>query len=424
MSSLAIYTYSTLPRGSVVHAAYLAEALHDSGWDVTLYALDKDRRGFFRPLRAPLCLVPASATPSTTAELVRVRRRELAGYVVRHALHHDLHHAEDCLTGSALLDVAETEALSIVRTVHHVEPFQDPYLADCQERSIRQADLCLAVSATVEEEVRRLHGISAGRISNGVAVERFARVEPALVEDWRARLGAGAGPVVLAVGGVEERKNTLRTLRAFLGLRRRYPGARLVILGGASVLDHSGYQAAWDHTMAALPAAARAAVLELGVVADELVPALYHASDVLALPSLQEGFGLAALEALAAGLPVVASDLPPLTEFLDAGCATLVDPRSEGSIEAGLAAALLPAAARRQAGRQRARQHSWQRVAALHANHYRSIMGTLGGSPRPPATGSVGRSPPAPTIFVGTLGGSPAPPATGSVGRSPPAPTR
>jgi glycosyltransferase involved in cell wall biosynthesis len=179
--------------------------------------------------------------------------------------------------------------------------------------------------------------------------------------------------VVLAVGGVEERKNTLRTLRAFLGLRRRYPGARLVILGGASVLDHGAYRAAWDHTLAALPAAARAAVLELGVVADELVPALYHAAAVLALPSLQEGFGLAALEALAAGLPVVASDQPPFTEFLDAGCATLVDPRSESSIEAGLAAALSSGADRRRAGRQRAKQHSWQRVAALHLPHYREL---------------------------------------------------
>ncbi|MBV9946792.1 MAG: MSMEG_0565 family glycosyltransferase, partial [Myxococcales bacterium] len=48
--SVGLFTYSTLPRGSVVHTAALAEALHAAGCDVTVYALDKERRGFFRPL--------------------------------------------------------------------------------------------------------------------------------------------------------------------------------------------------------------------------------------------------------------------------------------------------------------------------------------------------------------------------------------
>ena len=67
-----------------------------------------------------------------------------------------------------------------------------------------------------------------------------------------------------------------------------------------------------------LSPATQDAVIELGVVADDDVPALFHLANVLALPSLHEGFGLAALEALAAGLPVVASNAPPFTEFLDA----------------------------------------------------------------------------------------------------------
>ena len=73
--SVGLFTYSTLPRGSVVHTANLADALHDAGADVTVYALDKDARGFFRPLRARLALVPASHTPASTAELVKTRAR-------------------------------------------------------------------------------------------------------------------------------------------------------------------------------------------------------------------------------------------------------------------------------------------------------------------------------------------------------------
>ena len=114
----------------------------------------------------------------------------------------------------------------------------------------------------------------------------------------------------------------------------------------------------------------RDAVVELGVVADEDVPALYHLADVLALPSLHEGFGLAALEALAAGLPVVASDRPPFTEFLDSSCATLVDPESVDAIAAGIARALATGRVLRRAGWDRAQAHSWAQVAARHAEPY------------------------------------------------------
>src|SRR5260221_1684612 len=102
--SVGLFTYSTLPRGSVVHTAYLAEALQAAGWDATVYALDKDRRGFFRSLRAELRLVPAGPTPPTTAALVRQRAAELVDFLGREHVRHDVYHAQDCLTANALLD--------------------------------------------------------------------------------------------------------------------------------------------------------------------------------------------------------------------------------------------------------------------------------------------------------------------------------
>ena len=382
--SVGLYTYSTLPRGSVVHTAHLAEALADAGCDVTVYALDKDGRGFFRSLRgARLRLIPAAATPASTAELVRLRAEEMATYLDRHAPHHDIDHGEDCLTTSGLLAArARGRRTTLVRTIHHVERFHDPFLADCQTRSIEQVDHLLTVSRTTAEEVARIFGSIAPIIGNGVDVDRFVCLDAGRVAAWRARLAGLAsrrdlptGPVVLTVGGVEERKNTLALLGAFARLRGTHPAAQLWIVGGATVLDHGAYRRAFEAARAALEPAVAEAIIELGVVAEDDLPALYHLADVVALPSLQEGFGLAALEALAAGVPLVASARPPFTEFLDAGCATLVDLHSEEAIAHGLETALgSHTPLRRVRGRERARAHSWAAVAARHISEYERML--------------------------------------------------
>ena len=125
---------------------------------------------------------------------------------------------------------------------------------------------------------------------------------------------------------------SLRLLGAFARLRAQRPDARLWILGGATVLDHGAYRAEFERAHDRLPAETRAAIVEVGVVAETDVPALFQLADVVAMPSLHEGFGLAALEALAAGVPLLASARAPFTEYLDESCAILVDPLSEPAI--------------------------------------------------------------------------------------------
>jgi glycosyltransferase-like protein len=377
--SLGLFTYSTLPRGSVVHTAHLADALYDAGWDVTIYALDKDGRGLFRACRAPVRLIRGAPAPRTTAELVAMRTAEIADYVVTRGVAHDLLHAEDCLTANGLLEVRSKGCRGrVVRTVHHVEAFDDPYLARCQERSIREAALCFAVSAAAERDVLRSFGVRTLRVTNGVSVDRFARPDRQRVRAWTTTLGlhAGAGPVLLAVGGVEARKNTLGSLRAFARVRERHADARLVILGGATVLDHGAYRAAFERELLAMPPSARAAVMETGVVAEDDVPAIFSLASVLVFPSLHEGFGLAALEGLASGLPVVASNRAPLTEFLDDSCAVLVDPTSDAEIAEGVLRALgHDSAGRIESGRRTAERYSWSQVARAHIEHYECANG-------------------------------------------------
>ncbi|HXJ19373.1 MAG TPA: MSMEG_0565 family glycosyltransferase [Polyangia bacterium] len=381
--SVGIFTYSTVPRGSVVHAAALADALTEAGWDATLYALHKDGRGFFRPLRARLRLVPAAPAPPTTAALVRQRAGELTDFLAAAGADHDVLHAQDCLSASGLLAAREAGVIHapIARTVHHLEAFADAELSRCQNRSIRDVDFRFAVSRTTRHEVAAAFGFSCHLVGNGVDVDRLRLLDPERLAFWRTRL-AGARPLVLAVGGVEPRKNSLRALQAFACFHARRPDARLWIAGGASALDHSAYRAAYDGALAELPPATRDAIVELGVLPEADLVALFALADVAMLPSLDEGFGLVALEALAAGVPLVASNRAPFTEFLDGGCATLVDPMSAEAIAAGLEQALAAPPARITAGRRRAESLSWSRVAAATIDGYERVLGHAGNALR------------------------------------------
>jgi len=405
--SVGMLTYSTLPRGSVVHAAAVTEALVEAGCDVTLYALDKDGRGFFRPLRAPLRLIPAAPAPTAgtasvadaqagaTAALVAQRAAELVAFLTRLRPRHAVLHAQDCLTSQAILSLrAAGLPVSFVRTLHHVEDFEDPTLAACQRRSVEEADICLTVSRTTQEECWDAFGVRAHLVGNGVDSERFAAA--ATVAATRRRANAAAsdpvtpsatdgetqirpartrGATWLVVGGVEERKNTRVILQAFAEAHAQGEAARLLILGGATVLDHGRYRAAYESDKAALPAATRSAVEELGVVPHGLVADVFAQADVLMMPSLQEGFGLATLEALAAGLPVVASRRRPFTEYLSDKTAVLVDPSSPAAVAAGARAALDITAREERVrwGQRLAARYDWRQVAARHMAHYHAL---------------------------------------------------
>jgi glycosyltransferase involved in cell wall biosynthesis len=114
-------------------------------------------------------------------------------------------------------------------------------------------------------------------------------------------------------------------------------------------------------------------------VQDAELETLYRAADVFVLPSVKEGFGLVVLEALAAGVPAVLSDLDVFREFVDDGESALLAP--VGDAEA-LAAALVRAArdealaARlRAGGRAVAARYGWDRVAAVQERAYREFLG-------------------------------------------------
>jgi glycosyltransferase-like protein len=371
--SIGLYTYSTQPRGSVVHCAALADALSARGHSVTVYALAKPgAESFFRALDAQLVLIACEPTPATMEALIEQRIREFSRSVRELMPAHDVHHAQDCLAANALLRSRPRRG-AVVRTVHHVEHFESESLMQCQARSIYDSDAILTVSAMTQQDVQRGFGVTSERVSNGVEPARFERPSSARVRQLRRRLGLVEGePVLVSFGGIEPRKNTLRLLDAFLALRARVP-VRWVIVGGASILDHSAYRDAFERRLATCSDAERRAIVCTGVLSEHEITAAYALASVVAAPSLQEGFGLVALEALAASVPLVASRQPPFTEYLDEGCAFLIDPEDTEALTGALAAALAGSPERVQSGLERARRFAWDNVARQHEGVYRGL---------------------------------------------------
>ncbi len=171
-------------------------------------------------------------------------------------------------------------------------------------------------------------------------------------------------PFVLAVGAADRRRNLPRLVQAFDEAHAAEPGLHLVLAGAAAGPDAGAVRLA----VSTLAPGARARVHVLGPVPAPVRDALVHRAAVLAVPSLDEGFGFPVLEAQQVGTPVVASTAGALPEVAGAG-AVLVDPRDV----AGLASALLtalddPALVER--GRANVARFSWAGAAAALASLY------------------------------------------------------
>ena len=348
---IALLTHSVNPRGGVVHTLELATALTALGHDITVFVPALCGEKLFRP--SPCCVVyaPIALPQSNTVAMVEARIDAFKRALIESdATPFDLLHAQDSISGNALAELkAEKRIHGFLRTVHHLDRFDDSRLAAWQRRAYEDADQVLCVSELWTSAMRSAFGIDAITVPNGVDVERFSPRETGKERAHdnallRQRLGINSddGPIVLAVGGIEARKNTLNLLEAFAAVQRVLPRAQLVIAGGASLLDHDAYTRRLLQRVAelGLSIGPQESVVVTGALDDAAMPALFRSADVLAMVSLREGFGLVVLEALASGTPVVASAIAPFTEYLDDSTCYWADPADVESIAAALLRAL------------------------------------------------------------------------------------
>jgi phosphatidylinositol alpha-mannosyltransferase len=189
-------------------------------------------------------------------------------------------------------------------------------------------------------------------IPNAIDIARFSSSTP------RATSMPAGRPYVLYVGRLEPRKGVERLLDAMRMVQRQVPCAQLVIVGDGPDRARLESHARELHVDA----------IFAGRVSDADLPGFYHAADVVCSPALRdESFGIVLLEAMAAGRPIVATNIAGYAELLDpAGCARLVDPDDATSLGREISTILEQPALGRTLGDHgaaAARQYDWTVVA-------------------------------------------------------------
>ena len=236
--------------------------------------------------------------------------------------------------------------------------------------SRHSADKYVTVSDFSKRDICRFHGVPAERVVviYNAASPRFHERVPieqiALVRK-KYRLPQ---QYFLFLGGFDKRKNVGALVDAFAQLPKEAPP--LVLAG-----EHKWEFAAISERIAALGLSER--ILCPDAISDEDLPALYQGAIALVHPSRYEGFGLQLVEAMASGIPVLASRTTSLPEVLG-GCGLLFDPEDPASIALQMERIACDGDLRTtliESGRQRARFFSWHKAAEQTLGLYLDLLG-------------------------------------------------
>jgi glycogen(starch) synthase len=319
------------------HVHGLSESLAAAGHDVVVITQHTDEApadslvGGVRVVRVPQDppLVPIDELLAWTMALDHALTR--TALAIGSTWRPDVIHGHDWLVAHTGATLKEAWAVPLVATVHATEAGRHQgWLPGPLNQAINslewwltyQARRVITCSNAMRWEVTRLFELPAGKVDvipNGVDTSRWQASDGA-VRTARARL-AGDGPMLLFSGRLEYEKGLHTILDAMRRLRARHPGLRLVVAGRGSQEDELRAQA----RRLRLGRSVRFA----GWMDDEELSATAAAADLALVPSLYEPFGLVALEAAAAGTPVVATDRGGLGEVVRGSRLGLTVPGSD-----------------------------------------------------------------------------------------------
>jgi len=319
---------------------------------------------------------------------------DMAYFAIKHGVRYDAVHAHYWLSGWAGHLVQRYWDVPLVMMFHTLAHLKNAVATGSHRETTlrlqverRLAELADAVVAANPDErteiIRRLNAQPAAvhTVPLGVDLNRF---RPDDSRAARRALGLPDGPLVLYVGRIDPVKGIDTLLEAFTRLvdQRTWPEhpPRLVFVGG--LMQDGADGAVMDAELSALTARAAAlglgdSVLFHGAQLRERLPLYYNAVDVCAVPSRYESFGLVAVEAMACGTPIVASDVGGLRFSVEDEVSGLLVPHSDPlALADALARALTDHSLRSRmkvGARQAAVRFSWQAVTSAVLRIYEDL---------------------------------------------------
>ena len=347
------------PGGVQVHVRQLAQRLEARGHRVLVLApaqespTESNVVGVGRPVRVPYNGSVAPVAPQSSRAVRRVLE-EFEPHVV---------HAHEPFAPSVATHAARWGGAPVVATFHaYAERSRLLRAAAPVLRRIwRRLDVRIAVSEAAKAHVHRVFPDGAVRvIPNGVEIELFTGADPIELPQGRR---------ILFVNRLDKRKGFPVMVDAFGLLATTHPDSLLVVAG-------DGRERA---AIRRLPRATRRRVLLLGNVPHHLLPPYHAACQAFCAPaSGQESFGIVLVEAMAAGLPIVASDIPGYRDVVRGGeDGLLVPPGNPGAVAAALRRVLDdPDLAKGlvESGRARVQTYSWDAVTRRVESSYEEAV--------------------------------------------------
>lgn len=396
MCNIAVVTYHTSPLatpgtrdsgGLNVYVRELSRELVKRGHTIDIFTRRTDADTPEVSLMAERTRVIQVAAGPLDADK-RAQRRHMEtfrlgvmGYAERVGTSYDLVHSHYWMSGWAgrtLADCWEAPHVVMFHTLaeaknrHHLEEREPRYRLAGERAVAQEADRIICASDGEREMLRDLYGVPSARVSVipcGVDMEKFQPMDRAAA---KATLGLDLDvPVLLFVGRIEPLKGINVLIRAAAQLEGRF---QLLVVGG----DAKDARRKGELRRLAKEIGVAGKIVFADAVPHEGLANIYNAADICVVPSYYESFGLVALEAMACGVPVVASRVGGLKETVQDGrTGYLVPWRCPEPFAERLDLLLTNEALRRNLGREArkaAEPYSWSAVAAQVEGAYHDLV--------------------------------------------------
>lgn len=316
---------------------------------------------------------------------------EVRQFMVRHALRYDVLHSHYWLSGWVALQLRRTLQLPMVHMSHTLASAKNaaaqqaweqepPRRRRIEQKVLQRSDALIAESPASRHHMLQEYGVEPEKVQiipGGVDAAVFYPRDRQLA---RQALGLDVeSPVLLFVGRLQPLKGIDTLLRAAYIVRQQHALLQVLVVGGGldAQDEHEAQELQRLHALSERLGLARQ-VQFIKAQPQDILAQYYAAADVFVMPSHYESFGIVVVEAMACGIPVVASDVGGLASSVQQGTTGFLVPDGDWQAFARAILHLLASPVLRhtfgQAGRQRAQAFTWPRIVAHTVQLYRRLL--------------------------------------------------